>query len=97
MPTKVAAVILIALALSGCLCNQTQTFVCPEDNSKIVLRSDGTYTVLLTDVCSYSGDYQIIDDQLILNYLAAGTSGAFVLQIENGTLIDSMNYRWNLV
>ena len=92
---KIIITLLIAVALSGCVSNSEKMFVCADDGSKIVLRNDGTYTVVLTDVCAYSGDYNIIDESLIINYHAAGTTQSFVLTIDDGSLIDPMGYRWN--
>jgi len=95
MNQKIIAILLIAATLSGCIGTETRTFVCADDNSKIVLRGDDTYTVMLTGGSTYSGDYNIIDDVLVLNYLVSGTSGSSLMTIENETLIDPMGYRWN--
>ena len=95
MNQKIIAILLIAAALSGCIGAESRTYVCADDNSKMVLRDDGTYTVMLTGGSTYSGSYDIIDDVLVLNYVAAGTSGSFLLQIDDGTIIDPAGYRWN--
>jgi len=90
---KTIATIAIVLMLSGCIAHDT-TYVCPEDGSKIVLRPDHTYTVMLTGGSTHSGTYNIIDEKLILNYLVLGTSGSFVLSIENESLTEQTGCRW---